>query len=135
MNTRFTVSLLLPFLAASLSAQRLELETSFFPDSLEATVHGARDGSLVVLVLGLRETTIKLPGGQLLGVEPDLATGFVVARGGPASTRVRLAKIANEIACFAQGVAVDPDMPLDEPGAIEVSAVKGLRIPPSPADR
>ena len=74
MNTNLRVAFLLPFLAASLSAQDMKLEATMAPYGMQAKAHGADDGSLVVLVLGLREARIKLPDGQLLGVQPDRAS-------------------------------------------------------------
>ena len=127
MNTNLRVAFLLPLLAASLSAQDMKLEATMAPYGMQAKAHGADDGSLVVLVLGLREARIKLPDGQLLGVQPDLVTGFAIADGTRSTDFVlRLPRDAAGFDFFTQAVAVSPKLPIDQRGAIALSDVQHL---------
>lgn len=130
MNTLRRVASLLPLLAASLSAQSLDLTTEVHPAWIDAKIAGAADGSLVVLVLGLRETRLQLPGNALLGVTPDLVTGLTISQGdGPARLGVRLPPEVRRFDGFAQAVAVDPRLPLAERGAVTTSNVTRVRSP------
>jgi hypothetical protein len=130
MNTKLHASFFLPLLAASLSAQDLQFDAWVAPASIRAEVGDAAPDSLVVLVLGLRESPYKLPGGQMLGVEADLVTGFLLADSeGTASFDLQLPRSARDVDCFVQAVAVHPRLPLDAPGGITVSKVAPLRSP------
>ena len=130
MNTNLRVAFLLPLLAASLSAQDMKLEATMAPYGMQAKAHGADDGSLVVLVLGLREARIKLPDGQLLGVQPDLVTGFAIADGTRSTDFVlRLPRDAAGFDFFTQAVAVSPKLPIDQRGAIALSEVVRVSMP------
>lgn len=127
MNPKLQAALLLPFVAGALTAQDLRLETRVTPTRILAQVEGAAAGALVVLVLGLHEAPNKLPGGQMLGVEPDAVTAIAVADlTGTARIGALLPRDAGEIRCFVQAVAVAPKRPLDAPGGITVSKVASL---------
>ena len=132
MNTRQHVLSLLPLvalLAGSLDAQSLELATAVHPQWIDAKVAGAPQGSLVVLVLGLQETRLRLPGGAALGVSPDLVSSWTIANGtGPAMLGMRLPPDAIGLHCFLQAVSVDARRPLDTRGAIRVSNVNQVDI-------
>lgn len=128
MNTLRHVASLLPLLAASLGAQSLDLATEVHPAWIDAKVAGATDGALVVLVLGLRETRLHLPGDAVLGITPDLVAGLTISQGdGPARLGVRMPPAARSFDCFAQAVAVDPRLPLAERGAVTTSNVQRVR--------
>ncbi len=127
MNTTLYAALLLPLVAGALGAQDLQLETNLTTAAITARVDGAKEGALVVLVLGLHEAAYKLPGDQILGVEPDLVIGFAIAdSAGKAKVGARLPRGEEKIDCFAQAVAVATQVPLDAPGGITVSKVQHL---------
>ena len=129
MDTNICVALLLPVLAAPAFAQDLKLDIAAQPALLKARVYGASPESLVVLVLGLREARMKLPGGQILGVQPDLVTGYVFAKDfGAATFTVQLPRHAAAIECLAQAVAVQPKMSPDGQLGTTVSAVQKVHI-------
>ena len=128
MNTTLHAALLLPLVAGALCAQDLQLETSLTTSAISAHVDGAKEGALVVLVLGLHEAAYKLPGDQILGVEPDMVIGIAIAdSAGTAKVGARLPRGEDKIDCFAQAVAVAVKLPLDAPGGITVSKVQHLR--------
>lgn len=129
MNTLHNVLSLLPFFAAGLSAQSLDLTTAKHPDWIEARVDRADPGSLVVLVLGTTPTEARLPGGAVLGVSPDLITGLTIAGDrGTALINVRMPGGMPDFTILAQGVAVHPRLPLDTDGAVRVSNVTRMGI-------
>lgn len=137
MNTQPALGgLLLASLLCALPAQDLHLTAAAHPDRILADVTGANEGDLVVLVLGLSPAAIKLPGEHLLGVQPDLVTGFVVAAGRQAvDFAVRLPALERDLDCLVQAVAVTPRLPLDDGKAIRVSDVTRLSIAADPPGR
>lgn len=131
MNTQHTVvSLLLAFLAADVTAQQLKLDAVVHPGYIDARVDGAKRGHFTVLVLGLSESRVKLPGGHELGIEPDLIAGFAVADGYDATTiGMRLpGDLHEDFTCFAQAVSFDPELSPTEPKALGLSQVQKLQV-------
>ena len=135
MNTNFIASLLLPALTATLCAQELKLEPALATRTLSATVDGAAEGSFVVLVVGLQEAAIKLPGGNLLGVSPDMIVGYAIAGDGPTTLYTRLAAEMDDFRFFAQAVALHPRIPMEEKGGITLSSVHSLASSSQPSGR
>lgn len=127
MNHNFVASLLLPLVTATLSAQELKMEAIASPRAIEAAVTGAAPGSLVVLVLGMREAAVRLPGGLVLGVQPDVLTGFTIADDAAVKFSVPLLVESDPFVCFAQAVAADPRKALDE-GSIALSQVRKIQV-------
>lgn len=116
MNTQTAiVSLLLPVLSAGLAAQDLALRAAATPAKLHASVDGAAKGTVVILVVGLRQGPIPLPNGELLGITPDLLAGFAIADGANAVsiTADFRSPMAPGITFFAQAVSVDLSLPLE----------------------
>ncbi|MFY9345869.1 MAG: hypothetical protein WAT39_25480 [Planctomycetota bacterium] len=135
MNPNYCAAVLFPFLVASASGQDLLLATTTQPGVLQARVHGAPEGALVVLILGLDVANLKLPGGQILGVRPDLITGFAVANGTkPTELTVRVPQPGSGIGCLGQAVAVQPKLALDQRGGILVSGRETVFIEQSPVN-
>jgi hypothetical protein len=133
MNTQHAIGglLLSALLAAGLGAQELKLEAAYEPGKLEFQIQHARTGDLAVVVLGMDLSGSELPGGQILGVDPAVVTGFVVADGGPVGLKLPLPEFERSFACYAQAVAVSGRLPLDEPDAIHLSAVQDILVPAS----
>ncbi|MBL9079749.1 MAG: hypothetical protein JNL08_19765 [Planctomycetes bacterium] len=131
MNPRLFVALFsAPLLLTGLAAQDLRLGTEVHGTTITATVAGAAAGDLVVLVLGLDRSGLELPGGQVLGVAPDLITGCSLARGeGALAIDVKLPGLERDLVCFAQAVRVCPSLPLEDAAAIGLSPVRELRVP------
>jgi len=125
MNTKLHASLLLPFAAAMLNAQDLDMRLSRPLGTIAAQVDGAKANALVVMVLGTSQASIALPGDMVLGVQPDLVTGFQIAdRAGSASLRVKRPNPAFDFEIYAQAVAVCADLPLEARGGITTSTVQ-----------
>ena len=129
MNTNTLPTFLLALMTATLSAQTPRLEASVTKDQLHAKVHNVHEASLVVLVIGLERAQLRLPGNQILGIEPALVS-FAAARApGSVELNVNLgAPPSSAIEVFVQAVAIDPRVPLDAPSGITLSAVCPLQV-------
>ena len=116
MNTHTAiVSLLLPVLSTGLAAQDLGLKTAANQSGVVAEVGGAQKGSVVILVLGMKEAPTKLPDGQLLGITPDLLAGFAIADGqDPAKMEIRLPGLPADFTFHAQAVSIDMARALED---------------------
>jgi hypothetical protein len=124
MHHTLAASLLLPCLAGARSAQDLQLDAVVTGPTLSTQVDGAKAGDLVLLVFGLREARREPPGGQLLGVEPDLATVVMRAdRTGTTRFLARQRRGATPLDCFVQAIAISPELPFDAPDGLTVSTV------------
>ena len=128
MNTFSIAALLLPVLSATLTAQDLKLEVNA-QSGFEARVGNASEGSLVVLVLGMQPGAVRLPGGQVLGVQPDMLAGTAIAsRGGEATLSVPMGRDVRPFACFVQAAALHPRLPIDARGGITLSQVEKVQV-------
>ena len=121
MNTNLIASLLLSTLATTLCAQDMRLEAGHSARGFTAAVHDAPEGSLVLLVLGLNETTIRLPNGAMLGVEPVMLIGPAIASSAPTNFWMQLRDV-DGLVFFVQGVAL-PAHAKSEARSIMVSDV------------
>ncbi|MBX3464706.1 MAG: hypothetical protein KF830_16170 [Planctomycetes bacterium] len=121
--------LLSSLFAAGLAAQEMTLDLAVRDGQLVAEVGRARPGDLAIVVLGFELGQVELPGGQLLGVDPALVTGFVVADGPNLGFRVPLPGFSRGGTCYGQAVAVSPRLPLDDPAAIRLSGIDGITLP------
>ena len=128
MNTFSIAALLLPVLSATLTAQDLKLEVNA-QSGFEARVGNASEGSLVILVLGMQPGAVRLPGGQVLGVQPDMLAGTAIAsRGGEATLSVPMGRDVRPFACFVQAAALHPRLPIDVQGGITLSQVEKVQV-------
>lgn len=125
MNLHSITAFLLPALTSSLFAQQLEMTSTMSPRGYQIGVHNAAPGSAVFLVLGMDVAAIRLPGGQVLGVSPDVLLLQVAdATGSIAFAQLPL-ELA-DVAAFVQAAAVNPRLPLEGPGGIKLSDVQRL---------
>lgn len=131
MNTQQISGLLLSaFLTTGLAAQELKLTTHTRPGYLQARIDGAQKGEFAVLVLGMAESRVKLPGGQVLGIEPDLIAGFALADGySPTEITMSMPReMRGDVTCFAQAVSFDPERAPDDPKAWGLSQVEKVTV-------
>ena len=138
MNTQRAFGGLLLFvsLVAGLTGQELKLSTSFRADgSLAVRMENAREGDFTLVVLGMGPTALRLPGGHVLGVEPDMIVGWSFAdSAGSSEILVKLTPLGRDLECLAQAVSVSPRLPLSDRDAIYLSNVQRVFVTPV-ADR
>ena len=124
MNTNLIASLLLATLTTTLCAQSIRLEAAATDRGTTATIHGAPEGSLVLLVIGMDEAAIKLPGGQVLGVEPVLMIGPAIAIDAPTNFWMQLRGV--EGTSFLVQAAALPPSPKSQAERVLLSQVAKL---------
>lgn len=125
MNKLSIAAFLLPLLASSLSAQQLEVASTHSLRGYQISVHNATQDAAVFLVLGMDIASIRLPGGQVLGVSPDiLLVQFAGSTG--SATFLDIPTELTDMAAFVQAAAVHARLPIDGPGGITLSQVQRL---------
>lgn len=124
MNTNLIASFFFALATSTLAAQDLKLEADASPRGLTASVRGAEAGSMVILVMGMHETALRLPDGQILGVQPDmLMFAAVDDAGSPANFRVPALAQLDEYVVFVQAAALHSRRAIDQFGGIALSPV------------
>ena len=124
MNTNLIASFLLSTMTTALCAQDIKLEAANTARGMTATVHAAPEGALVLLVLGMNEAAIRLPGGQVLGVEPVMLIGPAIATRAPTNFWMSLRGVEG-LSFFVQAAAL-PQSPKSDADSVLLSQVEKL---------
>lgn len=125
MNKLSIAALLLPLLASTVSAQQLAVTSAHSPRGYQISVRSETPDAVVFLVLGMDIASIRLPGGQILGVSPDiLLVQFADSTG--STTFQDIPTELTDRAAILQAAAVHPRLPIDGPGGITLSRVQRL---------
>ncbi|MBX3464838.1 MAG: hypothetical protein KF830_16850 [Planctomycetes bacterium] len=132
MNTQHATGglLLASLLATGLAAQELQHDVLPSRGKVEFRIDGARKHDLALVVVGLELGAPQLPNGRLLGVDPALLTGFVVAdRDEAIWIKLAVPEVVSSFAFYSQAVTVSPRLPLEDRAAFLLSDVVETMMP------